>query len=187
MEAYLTAGRIPDAEKTLDSAVKANPKDVDALLQRSQVYLRAGKLREAEADLTRVLQYRWASAEVHHVLANVHKSRGAPLPQMRELEEEALKQDPNLLPARIELAQLLVDTKRAKAALDILDQTPPEQKGNLAVTVQRNWALLAAGKLREANESITQALTEDQGAGFCTAGWEPQVSAAGLPRIPDLT
>ena len=37
---YLTANRQPEAETILNEALKKNPSDIEALLQRSQIYFR---------------------------------------------------------------------------------------------------------------------------------------------------
>ena len=58
--AYLALNRVGDAEKVLTAALKKNGRDVDALLQRSRIYLGSGKLAEAHADLNQVLHFRSA-------------------------------------------------------------------------------------------------------------------------------
>ena len=47
-----------DAERVLTAALKKNGLDVDALLQRSRIYLASGKLAEAQTDLNQVLHFR---------------------------------------------------------------------------------------------------------------------------------
>src|SRR5262245_46935643 len=52
--AYFSVRRFSDAEKVLMDALKRNPKDTDALLQRAEMRLQSGKTDDAEQDLKQV-------------------------------------------------------------------------------------------------------------------------------------
>ena len=67
--------------------------------------------------------------------------------------------DPKYLTARIELARLLLASRGAQTALQLLDEAPREQKATASVIVQRNWALLALGQRAEAREGIDRVLS----------------------------
>jgi tetratricopeptide (TPR) repeat protein len=84
-------------------------------------------------------------------------ARGRTLEQRQELAE-AIRLDPRLLAARIELARALAQANDAAAALDLLDHVPPDQAQLPTVAVQRNWILFQMGKTKEAKASIEQAL-----------------------------
>lgn len=155
--AYLVTDRIQDAKRVLDTALKADAKDVDALLQRSQLLLRSGKQKEAENDLNQVLHYQPESAPGHFLLASVCRDRGDSLRERLELGE-AIRLNASFLQARLELARSLVNANSAKAALSVLDAAPEPQKGILALVVQRNWALLALGNQVEARKWVEQGL-----------------------------
>jgi tetratricopeptide (TPR) repeat protein len=154
---YLAMNRVGDAEKVLTATLKKNGLDVDALLQRSRIYLGSGKYAEAQADLNQVLHFRSNSAEAHYLLAKVGQAKEDTASQKQELGQ-ALRADPKYLAARIELAQLLVSNRGALASLQLLDEAPQDQKGAVAVVVQRNWALLALGQKAEARKGIDQVL-----------------------------
>ena len=156
--AYLAMKRVGDAERVLTAALKKNGSDVDALLQRSRIYLGSGKLAEAQADLNQVLHFRSTSAEAHYLLAKVGQAREDTASQKQELGQ-ALRADPNYLAARIELAQLLLADRGALPSLQLLDEAPQDQKGTVAVVLQRNWALLALGQKTEARKGIDQVLS----------------------------
>jgi tetratricopeptide (TPR) repeat protein len=156
--ALLVSGRISDAEKVLAEALKANPKDSEALLYRSNILLKSGKDREAEADLNQVLHYRTDSAGAHYLLAHVHRLRGDDFRVRSELAE-AVRLDPNLLAARLELAQALTLSNSAKAALNLLDAAPGTQKNMLGVILERNLAKLGAGDAEGFRAGVRQALT----------------------------
>jgi tetratricopeptide (TPR) repeat protein len=153
--AYQAVNRAPDAEKLVSAALKKNRKDVDALLQRSQIYVRDGKYAQAQADLTSILQFEPTSAEAHHLLAQVYRKTGAALRSRQELTE-ALRLKPSLLAARIELSELLITTKSAQTALEILNETPDPQKNTVPVLLQRNWAYLGLGSWAKARKGIDQ-------------------------------
>jgi putative PEP-CTERM system TPR-repeat lipoprotein len=155
--AYLAMKRTPDAEKVLSDVLEKNPKDTDALLQRAQIYLIASKYGPAENDLNRVFTFRPDWADAHYVLARVYQAQGATQNQRRELTE-AVRIDPSLLPARIDLAQALIAVKDAKAALDLMNQAPENQRNTQAAIVQRNWALLALSRLDEMQAGVQQGL-----------------------------
>jgi tetratricopeptide (TPR) repeat protein len=155
---YRTVNRVPDAEKVLDQALKKNSKDLDALLQRGEMFLEAGKYERAEVDLNRVLQLEPNSAEVHYVLAKMYRARGAG-PGSRDQLAKALALNPYLLPARIELAQALLGIKNAQATLDLLNDTPQSQKLSIEVLLGRNWALWTRGDLAEMRKGIDVGLS----------------------------
>ena len=82
---------------------------MDALLQRSCIYLSSQKYAEAEADLNQVLHFRKESAEAHFLLSKVQLGRGKTAMEHQELGE-ALRLDPTYLAARVDLAKSLITT-----------------------------------------------------------------------------
>ena len=154
IDADLTAKKTQDAERVLNEALKRNPKDASALLQRSSFLLSAGKTNEAEKDLQTVIHFSPQSAEAHYGLAKVAAVRGATLVQRQELTD-VLKADPNLLSARIDLSGLLRQGD-AKAALDLLDSAPASQKQVPDYLVERNWVLMAAGQKSDLRRSLDE-------------------------------
>jgi Tfp pilus assembly protein PilF len=160
---YWSVNRTQEAENILNQALKKNGKDLDALLQRGEMYLRAGKYDQAETDLNQVLRLRPGAPEVHYILAKLHWARGAESSYRQELTK-ALELNPYLLPARLELAQALLVTKNAQAALDVLNQASQSQKGSTPVLVQRNWVLWSLGQLPEMRKGIDQGLARERSA-----------------------
>jgi tetratricopeptide (TPR) repeat protein len=155
--AYVEMKRLPAAEALLAEALKKNPKDTDALLQRSQLYLQAGRMNDAGSDLKQVIHFNPGSAPAHFALAAVYKSQGLVRSEREELNE-ALKLNPDLLPARLWLVQSLLVGQENEAALSVLNQTPASEKQSLAVTIERNWALLFLGRDQEVRPVLDQAL-----------------------------
>lgn len=155
--AYQAVNRSADAHKLLSDALKNNPKDLDALLQRGEMSLGEAKYPEAEEDLNRVLHLRPDSPEVHYALAKLYQARGATQRQQEELVE-VLRQNPSLLQARLDLAASWIQENAGKAAIDVLDGAPSNQKDLLRFVEQRNWALLSAGQIAEARKGVSLGL-----------------------------
>jgi len=156
--AYVAANRDSEALKLLNSALQKWPKDSDALLQRSRIYLSKGMTMEAETDVVKVLSFRPESADAHFVRSKVYQAVGATVERRQELSE-ALNRDPKFATARLELAQVLIDLNAAKSALKLLEEAPSGQTSSLPFIVQRNWALLSAGDDRRARLGVDETLT----------------------------
>jgi putative PEP-CTERM system TPR-repeat lipoprotein len=155
--AYIAMDRIQDAENVLGNALKRNPKDVDALLQRAELHLRAGKPDLADNDLKTVVRFNRNSAPAHFLLAAVYGKTGLAKNREQELQE-ALRLNPALLPARLALETAHLEARQPKAALDVIDAAPASQKELLQWQLGRNSALLAVGDLKEAKLGIERAL-----------------------------
>jgi tetratricopeptide (TPR) repeat protein len=157
--AYLAAGRIADAEKVLGEALERNAKDGDALVQRARLHLRSGDVEKAQNDMAIVLKLRPDWAEAHFLMAGVHRAAGAGM-QHRQALSEAIRFSPGYLAARLQLASTLVAGGEAKAALDLLDAAPEQQKKSLPVLVARNWALIGLGDAAGARKGVDRLLAE---------------------------
>jgi tetratricopeptide (TPR) repeat protein len=155
--AYRSVNRTPDAERVLSAALKKNPTDLDALLQRSELYIAAKEFVQAETDLNQVLHYRPNSGEAHFVLSRIRQLQGSVLTQRQELGE-ALRLSPYLVAVRLELAQLLLEAKDGRGAIALLDAAPIAQKNYPVLIVQRNWALWTVNNMAEFRKGVDQGL-----------------------------
>jgi tetratricopeptide (TPR) repeat protein len=165
VNSYLAANRAPAAEKLLSDALKKNPKDLDALLQRGEMALAARNFNQAETDLNQVVQLQPDAAEVHYVLGKLYLARKEDLRYRQELTK-ALGFNPYLVAIRLELAGVLMDHSGARAALDILNETPASQRELPAVLAQRNWALWATGDMSEMRKGIDRGLARGKSTEF---------------------
>lgn len=159
VSAYRRVGRDGEAQGILSEALSRNPKDADALMQRSEILLAQGKIAEAQQDLLRVLQFQPDSAPAHLLLSRVYGARAQKAGQRQELME-ALRLDPHLLAARVELAQALRSNGAPQAALEILDQTPEPQRRQISILAERHQALLALGRDGEVRRSLDESLQQ---------------------------
>ena len=157
--AYQAANRVPDARKLLESELKKNPIDLDALLQRAELLTAAHDYPAAQTDLNKVLQLKPDSAELHYALAKLDLAAGRPGEQRQALYE-VLKINPFLLPARLDLAQNLMQSAAYKVALDVLDQAPEAQRGQ--VQTMRNWVLWTLGNTQEMRRGVDQAMQRNR-------------------------
>jgi tetratricopeptide (TPR) repeat protein len=170
---YRSLNRTSDVDKLLDVALSKNPKDVDALLQRAQVLYDRKDYAKAEASLNYAVELRPTSWDVHYQLAKLKQARGAIRSYRQELSE-ALRLNPALEFARLELAHSLLADKAPKAALDLLDATPRAQKESMAILVQRNWALWFLGDAQEMRKGIDRGLSTQKSADLLVqdAAWK---------------
>jgi tetratricopeptide (TPR) repeat protein len=157
VRAYVQAKRLDDAKNLLHAALQNHSKDVEALLQESEIELMAGNLREAQQDIHEVINSRPDSAEAHFLLSRVHLAAGDLLSRRQELTE-ALRLNPKLVSVRIELARTYTLANSPGTALSVLDQTSEEQKQTVPVIAERNWALLASQNLPELRKGVNRGL-----------------------------
>lgn len=156
MQAYYNANRKGDVEKVLATALHKNANDVDALLQRSRLYLDVGRYAEAQNDLAKVLHFKPDSAEAHYMRAKVYENSGAALQQKQELHD-TIRLAPGFLMGRLELAGLFLKSQAPKSALEILNSAPPDQQKLLPLIIERNWANLAVNDMIEFRKGLDQA------------------------------
>jgi tetratricopeptide (TPR) repeat protein len=155
--AYLQAGRLTDAQRILDRALKENKEDSEALFQKGVMDLSHGDLDRAIGRLDAVLALNPDSAETHYFVGKVHQLRGATASYKRELNR-AVELKPDLLPARVDLAKELLSNNAATSALQLMNNTPSWQRGALPAIIQRNWALLANDQRAELRAEIDRGL-----------------------------
>lgn len=156
--AYLAAKRFREAEEPVNAALTKNQKDTDALLQRAEIYLIGGKYEKAENDLNLIFGFRPDWAEVHYVLGRVFQALGAPWNVRREMSN-AVRLDPSLVAARVDLAGALILANDAQAALDVMEGAPEAGRDTWPAVIQKNWALIALGRLEEAKAHLGTALS----------------------------
>ncbi|MCX6629961.1 MAG: tetratricopeptide repeat protein, partial [Candidatus Solibacter sp.] len=72
---YLTANRQPEAETILNDALKKNRLDLEALLQRSQIYFRKRNFGDALADLDKALSVSPTSPQAHYLRSKIFWAR----------------------------------------------------------------------------------------------------------------
>jgi tetratricopeptide (TPR) repeat protein len=157
--ALAAAGREKQAEDILNQALKKNPRDIFALLQRSEMQLQAGNHVDAQKGLEEVIHFHADSANAHFLLARVYEQRGDTLLRKQELAE-ALRLKPEFLNARLQLAEMLTASNAAQSALKTLNEAPEFQRDLPNVITARNVALIATGDLVQARKGVDAGLSK---------------------------
>jgi tetratricopeptide (TPR) repeat protein len=159
--AYLRTGRNAQAEKMLAAALKKDPNDSAARLQRGEFYLAARNYTEAANDVNAVLKGHpesvSESSEAHLLMSRIYEAQNDSSGRQRELSE-ALSANPGLLSARVDLAHALTLANSPKAAVDLLDAAPEDQRANPALLVERNTALYTLGDYASMRKGVDQGL-----------------------------
>jgi tetratricopeptide (TPR) repeat protein len=156
LAAYVSMGKIHEAQRLLAAALKENSKDTDALFQRAELSLRSGNAAGAKEDLRQVLHFKPDSAQAHFALAEVYRAERSP--QSRQELNEALRLNAGMLAARLALARSFTLSNEPKSALQVLDATPENQKRMMGTILERNWALFATGNSKEMRGHLDEAL-----------------------------
>ena len=154
---YLATERIASAEAILNAVLKDNAKDQEALIQRSQIYLRKGQPDKAQKDVEAILRNDPSSAQGHYLMSKIYRANGNQLRQQDELTQ-ALRIAPESLPARLDLTDALLTSHNPNAALETLEGAQQAQKQTLRYLLVQNWALIAANKAEEARRGVDSAL-----------------------------
>ena len=165
--AYQNANRGADAEKVIAAAIKKNPKDQSALIQRAELLIGAHNYVQAEIDINQVLRLSPDAADAHYVMAKLQQAKGS-LPSYREELNKTLQLNRFALPVRLELVQAALSggKESARAALDVLNDTPDSQKQDISVLIMRNWALWTLGNLPEMRKGIDEGLARQRSTDF---------------------
>jgi Tfp pilus assembly protein PilF len=165
MAAYVKLGRRSDADRIIADALKRNPNHIDALLQRAQMSIGAGKLADAQTDIQKVLSNSKNSAAAHYLMGTVRRAMGDDLAARQEFSD-AVNANPRLERPRAALAQVLIGQNSAKAALDLLRAAPPEIQNDPHIIAQENWALMALENWAELRRSLDRGLALEKNPEF---------------------
>lgn len=162
---YQALKRPADIDRVLDTALRRNAKDYDALLKRAEIFSQRGQYDKAENDINAVIKGNPNVPEVHYLRAQLFRQRGMELVYRQELAE-ALRLRPGMLTVRIELAQDYVNQQDGQAALETLDAAPVSQRSDPRLLVARNWALWTKGDLASMRKGIDEELAKHRSSEF---------------------
>jgi predicted Zn-dependent protease len=129
---YVAANNFDAAAPLLEEVLKKNPRDNDALTTRANLSLARGKADAAITDLRAVQRDQPNSVPLQRALARAYlQNEDATLAE--ETLRAAVQAAPTDPDARLDLAQLLVRSNRADAALPMLEKLSTEQPTNMTV------------------------------------------------------
>ena len=145
----VSQGRNADARKYLEQVLEKNPRDSAALILRAQIALSQGDPMAAIADLRALAQDMPHAVGVQKMLAHAYEAAGD-----ATLAEQTFRTAMDLAPAdtslRVDLAELLVGTGRAGAAVPLLEETVRKAPSDVPAREGLVRAYLAAADLAAA-------------------------------------
>jgi tetratricopeptide (TPR) repeat protein len=161
----ISARRDREAQAIVSGTLAKDPKDKAALLQRTMIEIDLGNLDAAVKDVKTLQDLKALSGQLTYQQSRIFAARGETLRQ-GDLLAEAIRTDPRLLSARLELSRLLAASGHAKNALEILDQASVNEKRTAEYDFYRNMALMSAGDWDEARKGVDASLAKSPSAGF---------------------
>lgn len=154
----LNAGRPREAVRVLDVTLEKNPKDKIALLQRAAALVDLGNPDAAGKDIRELLAAKAFSPALSYQQARMFAARGD-VTRQGQLLNEALKADPDFLPARLDLAAMMVSAGNPAGAIDVLDKTNRSSRNTMQYLFARNSALIASGDYAAARKGVDAGLS----------------------------
>lgn len=154
----LNAGRPRDAVRILDGTLAKNPKDRTALLQRAAALVDLGNADAAGKDITELLAQKAFSPALSYQQARMFAARGDGT-RRGQLLDEALKANPDFLPARLDLAAMMVSAGNPAGAIELLDKANPASRNTVQYLFARNSALIASGDYSAARKGVDAGLS----------------------------
>ena len=161
-ETLLRAGHAAEAKAEMDAGLKANPKRSDLLLMRTRLSLDEGRTEDAGRDIAALEELKFRNEYFSLEKARYHTVRGERA-QAGELLTDALRMNPRLLPARLQLARLLTELGKPAVALEMLDAATEQEQASPRFASYRTVAMIAAGDLKGARKSVNESLLKDHG------------------------
>jgi predicted Zn-dependent protease len=158
----LLEGKKDEAKATLGELAKSQPKDDDLQLAQATMWVEDGKPAEVDAAinvLKPLVGRKPANANAHFRLGQAYQLKGRY--QEAEVEwHEAVKNNPRLLPARIALAELALQTRRYPMALTDCDEILSLDPKNPGARFLKALALINSNRADEARAILTALLQE---------------------------
>ena len=148
---YLADGKLDEAKTATNEILEEEPKNVRALLIRSQILLREGVLTEAIATLRTILKDNPRSSAALALL-----SRAFLRSNQRNVAVDTLSQlvdvNPRNSAVRVQLAQLIASEGRIETALSQVDEALERSPNYIPALATKADLLVALGRLEQAKE-----------------------------------
>jgi tetratricopeptide (TPR) repeat protein len=161
----MSARRGAEAESVVAATLKKNPKDRTALLQRATLEIDKGDLDGAAGDVKTLQELKAFSPQLSYQESRIFGARGQTIKE-GDLLAEALKANPRLLTARLELSRVLTAAGNPRVALETLEQANATEKRTAEFVFYHNTALMGAGDWTEARKGVDAALRVVRTPGF---------------------
>jgi tetratricopeptide (TPR) repeat protein len=162
VNALLLEGKKDDAKATLGELAKSQPKDDDVQLAQANMWIEGGKPAEVDAAiniLKPLIEKKPGDASRRFRLGQAYQLKG----RSQEAEAEwtaSIKIDPRLLPPRIALAELSLQTSHFPAALNYCDEILRRDPKNQAARFLKAIALVNSSQPDQARAELNVLLQE---------------------------
>lgn len=169
---HLRGGAAAKAEALARQALLSKPDEPAAHYLLALIAFQQGQLDTASTHFSLSLaQYPQAPAEWHANYANLHRARNDANAAIRHFQL-ACQRNPDLLPARLNLAELLLNTGQAAAAAEHYRLALTRQADNFAAASGLAYALTATNQFTEAQTIARQLLAShpDSAEAYFTLG-----------------
>ena len=144
-----SADKYPEAQRILDGVLARDPKNVNALLLRGQIFLAEGNTINALTALQTAVEGNPNSIAAQIALALTHTLRGQIKEAMKAFND-ALKIDGNNSVARVGLARLQLATGAAADAVPLLMKVVAENPRNLEARLLLLNGFMSIGDMAQA-------------------------------------
>ena len=158
-----SAEKIADAHRILDSVTAREPKNVEALLLRGQLFLTDNNTVNALSTLQAAVEGNPNVIAAHIALAQTHALRGSTKEAMKAFND-ALKLDGNNYAARFGLTRLQVQNGGAADAVPVLMKLVAENPRDLEARLLLLHGFMASGDLRQATALANELVKTNGGA-----------------------
>ncbi len=158
--ALAAGGDRSGATAAFEASLRLRPNDADTLVSYGAALYRFGAMARATVALNRALAIAPGHNLAHANLAALEGLRGEPAAAIARLRA-VLDRQPDCVPARLNLANLLIHERDAEQALSLLPDPPPSRHAAPQHAAhwraQRAAALLMLGRREEARADVAAA------------------------------
>ncbi len=161
----MAVGRRKQAEAIVAGTLAKAPKDTTALLQRVALEIDTRNTDGAAKDINTLLEMKALSAPLSYQQSRLAAARADTIAQ-GNLLADALRRNPRLFGARLDLAGVLCSSGKGRDALSILEQADAGEKTTAEYLFHYNMALIAAGDWDQARKGVDDALARVRSPGF---------------------
>ncbi len=155
-QSLLSGGKTDDAVAQLEKALQKDPGQSQAGFLLSGIYLRAGQPRKAVTVAEAVVN-RLPNVAAHHNLLGIARGSVGDTAGARAAFERALKLDPGLTPAKLNLARLEIDAKAYDKAEQRLKQMIADNERNVGAHLALAAIAEQRGKAAEVRRALEKA------------------------------
>lgn len=155
--AALKAGKTEEAQKALQAALRANPKQIEALMGLAELSYKARKDSDTLKWLQQAERVDPQRADVQLALGRFYLERQQQADKGEAALRKAISLDPKLVPARLSLAQSLSGRGAHAEALPVLQELQKQDPKNAAAAYAIGVVQLRLGARAEAEQQLRKA------------------------------